>query len=243
VKPKIFTALNKLKTMLKLYALVISTFLLTAAFSQKLAHIVIDNRGSNDVISFAVDQNIFLNLTKDGKIIDWGIEDDRPGPKLFPPKLAKYMGREEYYSATEDEAYSGKLKYLGSTLIIYYTANDNEALKGKVKASGSILFTYYTAYDDAAFKGNIKTAGPSTFTYYASFDDESYRGKIKTVGSTGLSYYGMIDDKAFRGKIKNIDRTAFTYYSSYDRKEFSGMPKAGNQMAFAGGVQFLIKNY
>ncbi|MGH2565824.1 MAG: hypothetical protein ACRDE5_15005 [Ginsengibacter sp.] len=229
--------------MRKISTLIIFTCFLIPAFSQKLAHIIIDNRGTSDVISFAIDESIFFNLTKDGKIIDWGVEDDRPGPKFFPPKLAKYMGREEYYSATDDEAYRGKIKYLGSALITYYTANDNEALKGKIKMIGSNFFTYYTAYDDAAFKGNIKTAGPVSFTYYASYDDESYRGKIKTVGATSLAYYGMIDDKAFRGKIKNIDRNAFTYYSSYDRKEYSGMPKTPNQMAVSGGVQFLVKNY
>jgi hypothetical protein len=229
--------------MRKLFSLLIFMWVLTPAFSQRLAHIIIDNRGNSDVISFLVDENIFFNLTKDGKILDWGVEDNTPGPKTFPPKLAKYMGREEYYPATEDEAYRGKIKYLGRTLITYYTSSDNEALKGKVKMIGSSFFDYYTSYDDAAFKGNIKTAGPTSFTYYASFEDESYKGKIKTVGATSLTYYGQIDDKAYRGKIKNIDRNVFTYYSSYDRKEFSGMLKSGAQMAFAGGVQFLIKSY
>ncbi len=229
--------------MIKLYALVIFTFLFSQVFSQRIAHIIIDNRGNSDVISFLVDEDIFVNLTKDGKIIDWGVQDNTPGPKTFPPKLAKYMGKEEYYPATEDEAYRGKIKYIGRALVSYYTTNDNEALKGKVKTIGSIFFDYYTAYDDAAFKGNIKTAGPSSFTYYASFEDESYKGKIKTVDATSLTYYGMVDDKAYRGKIKNIDRNLFTYYSSYDRKEYSGMLKSGAQMAFANSVQFLIKNY
>jgi hypothetical protein len=229
--------------MRKLPALIICIFFITSAFPQNLAHITIDNRGSSDVIAFSVDNNVFVNLTKDGKLIDWGIQDNTPGPKTFPPKLGKYMGREEYYPSNENSAYASNVKYIGSTLVTYYTSDDNEMLKGKVKTIGSRYFDYYTAYDDAAFKGNIKTAGAVTFTYYASFEDENYKGKIKSVGSTMLTYYGSVDDKAFKGKIKSIDRNSFTYYSSYERKEYSGMPKSGVQMAFAGGVQFLIKNY
>jgi len=229
--------------MRKIIALIISVFFIASAFSQNLAHIIIDNRGNADVITFSVDNNVFVNLTKDGNLIDWGIQDNTPGFKTFPPKLGKYMGREEYYSATENAAYADKVKYIGSTLVTYYTSDDNEALKGKVKTLGFRYFDYYTSYDDAAFKGNIKTAGSVAFTYYASFEDENYKGKIKTAGSTMLTYYGSVNDKAFKGKIKSIDRNSFTYYSSYERKEYSGMPKSGVQMAFAGGVQFLIKNY
>ncbi len=228
--------------MVKLYFVLIFIGVFTPAFAQKLAQITIDNRGNKDVITFLVDETVVLNITKDGKIIDWGTEYTTPQTGLYP-KLEKYMGREDYYTADDNEAYSGNIKYIGRTLITYYTSDDNAILKGKVKTIGNVFLDYYGPYDNEAFRGNLKSEGSVSFTYYSSFDDEFYRGKIKSVGSTMLTYYGSIDDVAYRGKIKNIDRTLFTYYSSYERKEYSGMMKPGPQTVSSGGVQFIVKNF
>ncbi len=228
--------------MIKLYFGLICTFFMVPAFAQNLAQITIDNRGSQDIITFLVDGTVAVNISKDGKIIDWGIEYTNPRTGIYP-RLEKYMGKEEYYPASDNEAYRGKVKYIGRTLFTYYTSSDNEALKGKVKSIGLNILDYYRDYDNAAFKGNLKSAGSVTFTYYSSFDDEFYKGKIKSIGSTMLSYYGAIDDKAYRGKVKNIDRNAFTYYSSYDKKEYNGMMKTGSQMLSSGGLKFIVKNY
>ena len=228
--------------MAKLYFILIFTFLLTPAFAQNLAQITIDNRGSQDIITFLIDESVIVNLTKDGKIIDWGLEYTTAVTSVYP-RLEKYMGREEYYPSTDNEAYSGKIKYIGRTLITYYTSDDNQSLKGKVKTIGNIIIDYYTDYDDAAFKGYLKNAGTVPFTYYSSFNDEFYKGKIKSVGSTMLSYYGAFDDKAYRGKIKNVDRNLFTYYSSYDRPEYKGIMKTGSQIISSGSIKYIIKNY
>lgn len=228
--------------MVKLYFGLILTFFITPVFAQGVAQITIDNRGKQDVISFLIDGTVLVNMAKDGKIIDWGIEYTDPRTGIYP-RLEKYMGKEEYYPTTDNEAYRGKIKYIGRILFTYYTSSDNEALKGKVKSIGTNILDYYRDYDDASFKGNLKNAGPLTFTYYSSFDDEFYKGKIKTAANTTLVYFGSIDDKAYRGKIKNIDRNVFTYYSSYDRKEYSGMMKTGSQMISSGGIKFIIKNY
>ncbi len=228
--------------MAKLYFGLILTFFFTPASAQNLAQITIGSRGNQDIITFLVDEAVVVNITKDGKITDWGIERTYQRTGIYPI-LEKYMGKEEYYPSTDNEAYRGKVKYIGRTLFTYYTSNDNEALKGKVKTIGTNILDYYRDYDDAAFKGNLKNAGPVTFTYYSSFDDESYKGKIKSVGSIALAYYGSIDDKAYRGKIKNVDRNLFTYYSSYDRKEYSGMMKTGSSIISSGGLKFIIKNY
>jgi hypothetical protein len=228
--------------MAKLYLILILTFLLTPAFAQNLAQITIDNRDKQDILTFLVDEFVVVNITKDGKIIDWGTEYTSPQTGVYP-KLEKYMGREEYYPSTDNEAYRGKVKYIGRTLLIYYTSDDNEALKGKVKMIGTNLLDYYTEYDDAAFKGYLRNAGPVSFTYYGSYNDEFYKGKIKSIGSTMVSYYGAIDDKAYRGKVKSIDRNLFTYYSSFDRREFSGSMKTGSPMISSGSIKYIIKNY
>ena len=228
--------------MTKLYFVLIFTFFVAPAFAQNLAQVTIDNRGKDDVITFLLDESLVLNITKDGKIIEWGTEYTNIRTGVYP-RLEKYMGREEYYPATANEAYQGKIKYIGRTLITYYTSDDNEIFKGKVKAIGNTLLYYYNTYDDAAFRGNLKNAGTVFFTYYSSFGDESYKGKIKSVGTTNISYYGSIDDKAYRGKIKNIDRNSFTYYSSYERPEYSGIMKTGSPMISSGSIKYIIKNY
>ena len=226
----------------KIFLTVIVTLLIIPATAQNVAQVTIDNMGQQDIITFLVDESVVINMTKDGKIIDWGTEYTSPTTGTYP-RMEKYMGREEYYPATDDEAYRGKIKYIGRTLVTYYTSADNETFKGKVKSIGPNLLDYFTQYDDAAFKGFIRTAGPVSFTYFSSYTDEFYKGKIKSVGSTALSYYGSIDDKAYSGKVKNIDRNAFTYYSSYDRPEFNGAMKTGTPSVTSGGVKYFIKNY
>ena len=226
----------------KIFLTVIATLLIIPTLAQNVAQITIDNRGKQDIITFLVDESVIVNMTKDGKINDWGTEYTSPTTGTYP-RMEKYMGREEYYPATDNEAYQGKIKYIGRTLITYYTSADNESLKGKVKSIGPNLLDYYTEYDDAAFKGYLRNAGSVSFTYYSSYNDEFYKGKIKSVGSTNISYYGSFDDKAYRGKVKNIDRNPFTYYSSYDRPEFNGAMKTGTPSVTSGGVKYYIKNY
>lgn len=228
--------------MTKLAVTVFLTFLFFSSRAQNVAQITIDNRGNNDIITFLVDNSIALNISKDGKIIEWGMEYTSPYTGVYP-KMEKYMGREEYYPETENDAVKGKLKYLGSTLITYYTSDDNVDLQGKVKSIGNNFIDYYTNYENVAFRGFIRNAGPLTFTYYSDYDDQYYKGKIKSVGSTLLAYYGSFDDKAFRGKVKNVDRNVFTYYSSYDLPEYNGMMKTGTPMVTSGSIKYIIKNY
>ncbi|MEP6950633.1 MAG: hypothetical protein ABI863_15215 [Ginsengibacter sp.] len=226
--------------MSKLYIVLVLTFLVSPVFAQRLAKITIDNSGNSDIITFLIDETVLVNMTKDGKIIDWGIENNAIA-NIYPGRLDKYMGKEEYYPATDNEAYRGKVKYIGRTIFTYYTSDENEVLKGKVKTIGSNLLDYYMPYDDPAFKGNLKDAGSVSFTYYRSFDNDAYKGKLKTVGPTSLNYYGSFDDKAYKGKIKSIDRSVFTYYSSYDRKEYSGSLKTGSHTAYIGDIKYFIK--
>ncbi|KAA9037189.1 hypothetical protein FW778_17325 [Ginsengibacter hankyongi] len=226
----------------KLYFLLILSFFLSPAFAQNIVQVTIDNRGKQDIITFLVDESVVVNMTKYGKIIDWGKEYTTPLTGIYP-RLEKYMGREEYYSSTDNEAYRGKVKYIGRTSLTYYTADDKESLKGKLKTIGTMFLDYYTDYDDVAFRGFLRNAGSVPITYYSSFNDEFYKGKIKSIGSTMLSYYGAIDDKAYRGKIKSIDRNMFTYYSSFDRQEFSGIMKTGSPIISGGSIKYIIKNY
>ncbi len=228
--------------MKKFFSSVCFTFMLSPLFAQNVVQIVIDNRGNNDVITFLVDESVAVNLSKDGKIIEWGTEYTSPTTGVYP-KLEKYMGKEEYYSAAESDANQGKVKYIGSALITYYSADDDASLKGKVKSIGITTIDYYRDYEDAAFKGFIKNAGPLVFTYYASYADESYKGRIKSAGGTPITFYGNIDDKAYRGKVKNVGRNLFTYYSSYDKPGYAGSMKSGFPMVSDESIKYIVKNY
>ena len=151
--------------MIKLYLVMVSTFLLTHGFAQKLAQIAIDNRSNSAMISFLVDETVLVNMSKDGNIIDWGIEYNTVRNGMYPGRLLKYMGREEYYSSSDNEAYRGKVKYIGRTLITYYSSYENEEFRGRVKTIGPNFLDYYASYENNAFKGNLKNAGAISFTY------------------------------------------------------------------------------
>ena len=81
--------------MTKLYSVIVFTFFLTASFAQRLSQITIDNHGNSNIITFLIDESVSLNITKDGKIIDWGIEYNPYPTSVYPGILQKYMGREE----------------------------------------------------------------------------------------------------------------------------------------------------
>ena len=228
--------------MKKLFFITGLILLVTCAFAQKLAQIIVPNNSNSNIISFLVDETVIVNITTDGKISNWGIENNTARQYNYPAKLDKYMGKEEYYPETDNEASRGKVKYIGRTAFTYYSSGENEKWVGKLKSIGPIVFDYYTSYEDVAFRGYIKNSGSVLFTYFSSFDDASYKGKLKSVGTTSLTYYSSFDDKAFKGKIKTIDRQSFVYYSSYDRREFSGSLKTGFRILYFNGIKYFIIN-
>lgn len=230
--------------MKKLFLIPLLLVVVTSTFAQKLAQLILTNTGSSNIISFLVDETVFVNVTPDGKIIDWGIENNtrRQYNYNYPVKLDKYMGKEEYYPETANDGSRGKIKYIGRTAFNYYSSNENENLTGKLKSIGPVFIDYYAIYEDATFRGNIKNAGSIFFSYFSSLDDVGYKGKLKSVGTTSLTYYSSFDDKAFRGKIKSIERQSFVYYSSYDRPEYRGSLKSGYRILYFNGIKYFIIN-
>lgn len=228
--------------MKKLFFITGLILLATSAVAQKIEHIIVGNSSHSNIISFLVDGTVFVNITPEGKIIDWGVENSLRSQYHFPypAKLDKYMGKEEYYPETAAEGSAGKVKYIGRTSFTYYSRAENERWAGKVKTIGPLILDYYAAYEDTAFRGNIKNAGTVTFTFYSSLDDRAYKGKLKSVGSTSLTYYSSFDDKAFRGKIKSIGWQTFVYYSSYDRREYSGTLKTGYRILLFNGIKYYV---
>jgi hypothetical protein len=211
----------------------------SAIFAQRIAKINITNAGTTESFTIGLDENVILNVSPDGNLINYGVD-------YFSEKIANYSrlenynGRIEMFAATDDKSYQGKLKYIGRTGVTYYASYEDESLRGKIKSIGSLVFTYYQPFEDALLKGKIKSIGASQIGFYNSFDNEALRGKLRMVGPTSLNYFSSFDDKAFRGKIKSIGATNFTYYASYDR-QFAGAMKTGNQTQNVGGITFLIR--
>ena len=151
--------------MKKLFLITGLSLLATLAFAQKIAHIVLPNNSISNTITFLVDETVLVNITPDGKIIDWGIENNmwRQFNYSYPPRLEKYMGKEEYYPAIANDGSRGKVKYIGRTGFTYYSSAENERWTGKIKSIGGQSFEYYSSYDRREFSGSLKTANRTLF--------------------------------------------------------------------------------
>lgn len=224
--------------MKKVLCVVLAVMICSISFTQVIRKVTINFGGVVQTISVFADESVIINLTTDGKIKEWGIEDN--SIYNYQEKLNQYMGRIDYYTANDNPAYAGKVKYIGRTLITYYTSSDNDFWKGKIKSIGMMLFNYYDVYDDEIFRNNIKNAGAFSFSWFGSLDNEGYKGKLKTLGPTAFTYFASYDDKAFKGNIKSIGSNTFTYYPSYDKPGYSGAMKTGNRSNYMNGIKYLV---
>jgi hypothetical protein len=211
----------------------------SSIFSQRLAKITIANTGITESLSIGLDENVLINLTPDGNIINFGIDYFSERITNYS-RMETYNGRTELYSTYDDKAFQGKLKYIGRTLISYYASYDAEILRGKIKSIGNLTINYYMPFEDETLRGKIKSIGSNTIAFFTSFDNIALRGKIRSVGPTALNYYSSFDDAAFKGRIKNIGSISFTYYSSFD-KIYAGAMKTGNQQQNVNGIVYLIR--
>ena len=215
--------------------------LVVVASAQNLSQVTISNAGSDIMYTFVIDGNVQINVSKDGKIIEWGTALEYWRAGYYPGKLQPYIGRVEYYGPADNEALRGKPKYIGSAAITYFSAYENENFTGKVKTIGTTVMDYYSSFENETYKGNLKNAGTISLNYYASYDNEGYKGKLKSVGNTALSYYSSFDDKAYKGKLKSIGSYNYTYYSSYEKREYSGIIKTGSQVQLVNGINYILR--
>jgi hypothetical protein len=207
---------------------------------QNISKITITGKGEFDFLSFGLDENVQVYISKDGKITKWGFDKYIGYQENYNEVLEPYAGRVEYYSQNDDEALKGKVKYIGRTLLTYYSSYENESLKGKLKSIGSFNLDYYLTFEDKSFAGNLKSIGQQSITWYASYENDALRGKLKTVGATTLTYYGSFEDKAYRGKTKSIGSNTLTYFSSFE--QYSGAIKAGAPIVNANGIKYFVRN-
>jgi hypothetical protein len=228
--------------MKKLFILSLLSGLFFSSQAQSISRITLGPKGDFEKIAFGLDENVIINLSKDGNISSWGIDHYLGQMENYIDKLDPYEGRVEYYGPNDNESFRGKIKSIGRYYITYYASYDYELIRGKVKSIGSVNFDYYMAYDDEAFRGNLKSVDQSQVTWYGSSENMGYKGKLRSFGNTQLNYYASYEDKAFQGKIKSIGSSNFIYYSSLDRIEYRGALKSGSMITYANGVKFFSRN-
>jgi hypothetical protein len=230
--------------MKKILIFTLTVFLFANGFTQRLAKLTFADNGNLEVISFELPEAVIINVSKDGSIVKWGVNRYAGREvQIYEDKLDEYTGRVEYYRSTDNEAFRGKIKYIGTTAFTYYASYDIESLRGKLRSIGTTIIDYYQNYEDAAFKGNIKKIGNFDFAWNSSFDNEALKGKLRSVGATNIDYFPSFAEKAFAGKIKSIAGNNFTYFSQFDSKEYPrGKIKTGAQIQYHNGIKYFIRN-
>lgn len=209
------------------------------SFAQRISKVTITNAGITESLSIGLDENVVLNVTPNGDLLNYGIEYISERISNYT-RVENYIGRTEMYSAYGDKAFQGKIKYLGKTSITYYASYEDAMLSGKIKSIGNLNFTYYMPYEDEILRGKIKSIGSNAIAFFNSFDNVTLKGKLRSVSATQLNYYSSFDDKAFQGKIKSIGSVSFTYYSSFET-QYAGAMKTGSMQQNVNGINYCIR--
>lgn len=80
---------------------------------------------------FITNDALLINITKDGKNIDWRIESNRMRYNSYRVKLDQYMEGIEYYAGDDNEDLRGKAWYIEITAVTYFLASEGEQFKEK----------------------------------------------------------------------------------------------------------------
>lgn len=217
----------------------------TTSIAQKIDFVVLSGFGATQTFYYSpgTSDKVLIALSKDGNIVEYGTEFPKEFYGYYPGKLQQYMGRVDYYKSTDNEAFRGKIRYIGLTQVTYYGTYDEESLRGKVKSIGTVQFDYYASYDDASVKGNFKSIGNTSITWLPSYENDAIRGRLKTIGNTRFDWYTSFDDKALSGKVKQIDQYPFTYYTSFENNNGQkGQLKSGFFQKYINGINYYLRN-
>jgi hypothetical protein len=217
-------------------------FSVLCTFGQNLSQVTFSEGANLSSFSFITDQKVVIRISPDGKVLEWGMDPGLGRYNYYTGKLQPYMGRVEYYGATEyDSILRGKVKSIGTCLVTYYGSSEMGAKIGKTKSLGSVALDYYTNYENVDNKGKLKSAGYILFDYYPSLENDAFKNKLKTVGNTSIAYYSSFDDNLIKGKIKSIGTFTYTWYSSHDIKGYGGGMKSGSVTQNINGVTYIVR--
>lgn len=216
--------------------------LCVAGYSQQLSQVGFTGGSNLSHFSLLTDREVLIRMTDDGRITEWGIEEQSIRMRdFYAPRLQPYAGRVEYYGTEADSVSRGKLKSIGSSMITYYGAWEAPEKIGKIRTVGYLQFDYYAQYDNQALRGKIRSIGNLSLDYYSTFDNEAMKGKLKSVGSTLITYYSSFDDKFIRGKIRSIGAVNYSWYTSVENSKYGGGLKSGPWRQNTGGVVYILQ--
>jgi hypothetical protein len=221
-----------------IFAFLLSFLSYFSVNGQNLKFVQFSNGTDLVCISYITDQDVIIKISTDGKILEWGYEQERGRYYGRPGMLKPYMGRVEYYSNQSDSILNGKIRSIGTTLITYYGSSEKKEYAGKVRMLGRNFFDYFAEFDNELLRGKLKSAGDKSFNFYNSFENEAYRGKLKQVGNSTITYHSTFDDKALRGKLKTIGSVTIGWYNSLDR--YPGTLKDGVMTRLIDGITFIL---
>lgn len=212
-----------------------------SARCQEIAQIQFNRGSSLSTIALLTDGNILIRLNDEGKILEWGTEEQSfRNNNYYAPRLQPYPGRIEYYGIEADSINRGKVKTIASAYITYYPATETELKKGKLRSIGRSFFDYFDIYDNKILRGKLKMIGGTAFQYYTNFDDPVLSGKVRSVGNTTIQYYTSFDDKLIRGKLRSIGSVSYTWYTSMET-QYGGGLKSGPFRVSVGGIMYVVQ--
>lgn len=229
-----------LDVMKKQLALFVILFVFISGNSQSLKYVQFSNGADIHSLSYITDQKIIIKISLDGKILEYGIDQEQGRYYSQPGRLQPFMGRIENYTNQFDSILNGKLKSIGTTTITYYGSFENKALVGKIKSIGNMQFDYFNEFENEGLRGKLRSAGQNRFDYYGSFENDAYKGKIKTLGTNQITYYSTFDDKYVQGKLKSIGVFNYSWYTSFETTRYRAGLKSGNTHQLIDGALYII---
>ena len=225
--------------MKKFSILILVLFFALGSYAQELAQVSFLGGSTFSYFTFVIDQDLLIRISDDGKILEWGREEQSIRSDNYAPKLRPYLGRVEYFGMDADSAYKGKIKSIGTCNFSYYSSYETKINTGKLRSIGRHILDYYTNFENEAFRGKINLVGSLLLQYYPSYEDEGFRGKLKTVGSTAIRYHSSFDDKQIRGKVKSIGTINYDWRTSFDR--FGSGLKSNVYRQNISGITYILQ--
>lgn len=223
----------------RLLSVILVLFFTQISYTQELAQIRFSGGSTFSYFSFVVDQDVLIRISDDGKILEWGWEEQSIRSDNYAASLRPYLGRVEYFGMDADSAYRGKVKSIGTCNFSYYSSYETKTNTGKLRSVGRYILDYYTNFENEAIRGKISLIGSLLLQYYPSYEDEGFRGKLKTLGSTAIRYHSSFDDKLLRGKVKSIGTINYDWYNSFDR--FGGGLKSNVYRQNISGITYILQ--
>ena len=153
-----------------------------AVLSQELAQVSFSGGNSLTYLSLLTDGNVQIRISPDGKILEWGTEEQSPAwRKLLCSQVAALSRPGGLLRSEADSVSRGKVKTIGSSVVTHFSAYETAERVGKIRSVGRLFFDYYSTYDNKLFQGKIKSIGNLPLVIIQHL-------KMKPCGKTEISW-------------------------------------------------------